>query len=255
MQRLTPRFLEKVWGSNNLRPLFPNRPEKIGEVWLEGTSALPLLLKFIFTTGKLSVQVHPPDDYARQHHNSAGKTEMWYVVAAEPKSQVAVGFREPITCERLREASLSGEIEQLLQWYDARPGDAFFLPAGTVHAIGAGLVLCEVQQQSDITYRLYDYGRDRELHLDHALAVSSLEPFDPRAEAWEGLLVACNYFTTSLIKVRGSTDIGSWKDQFVVTLRGRGRIGRDATGPGDAWFGRPDGPAEGDMDLLVAAAS
>ena len=99
---------------------------------------------------------------------------------------------------------MSGEIEHLLQWYDARPGDTFFLPAGTVHAIGGGLVMCEIQQPSDVTYRLYDYGRGRELHLDHALAVSHREPYDPRAEATEGVLVACDYFTTSLVKVRGT---------------------------------------------------
>lgn len=253
IERLTPRFLEKVWGSTQLAPLFPNRGEKIGEVWLESDHSLPLLLKFIFTTEKLSVQVHPDDEYAGRHHNSKGKTEMWHVVAAQPGAQVAAGFTGCITLSELREASKSGAIEQLLQWYDARPGDTFFLPAGTVHAIGGGLVMCEIQQQSDITYRLYDYGRDRELHLEHGLAVSHREPYDPRAEASEGLLVACDYFTTSLTKVRGSAELPANVGQFVVVTRGSGSVGGKAAHAGDAFFADSvDVPVEGQLELLIA---
>jgi mannose-6-phosphate isomerase len=163
--------LEKVWGSTQLEPWFPNSEKKIGEVWLEGEN-LPLLVKFLFTTEALSVQVHPE-----------GKTEMWHVLAAEPGAKVAAGFHAPISEERLRSASLSGEIEDLLEWHDARPGDTFFLPAGVVHAIGPGLTLCEVQQYSDVTYRLYDYGRPRELHLDQGVAVSRRGPHAARQSA------------------------------------------------------------------------
>ena len=254
-QRLAPRFLEKIWGSERLEPLFPNRGLRIGEAWLEGSDPLPLLIKFIFTTEKLSVQVHPGDEYAARHHNSKGKTEMWHVVAAEPGAQVAAGFVEPLSQEQLREAAESGKIEQLLQWYDARPGDTFFLPAGTVHAIGGGLVMCEIQQQSDVTYRLYDYGRGRELHLDHGLAVSHREPYDPRAESTEGLLVACDYFTTSLVKVRGSLELPG-AGQFVVVIRGKGRVAGEAARPGDVWFAESGVvEAEGELDLIVASAS
>ena len=164
--RLTPSFREKIWGSTRLEPWFPNSERKIGEVWFEGVDHLPLLIKFLFTSEKLSVQVHPDDDYARVHHDSRGKTEMWHILAAEPGARIAAGFREPITTDQLTAAALSGEIEDLLAWFEAMPGDTFFIPAGTVHAIGAGLVLCEIQQHSDVTYRLYDYGRPRELHLD-----------------------------------------------------------------------------------------
>jgi mannose-6-phosphate isomerase len=251
--RLKPRFVEKPWGSKYLEPLFPNQSEKTGEVWFEADHPLPLLVKFIFTTDKLSVQVHPGDEYAALHHNSPGKTEMWHVVAAQPGAQVEVGFVEPLSKEQLREAATSGTIEPLLQKYDARPGDTFFLPAGTVHAIGPGLVMCEIQQPSDITYRLYDYNRGRELHLDHALAVSDLEPFDPRAEAREGLLVACNHFTTSLVRVRGAAELPEHAGQFVVVIGGKGSIARNATRPGDAWFAESGMvPVEGQLDLLVA---
>jgi mannose-6-phosphate isomerase len=252
-QRLKPRFLEKIWGSKQLEPLFPNQSEKTGEVWLEADHPLPLLVKFIFTTDKLSVQVHPGDEYAALHHNSKGKTEMWHVVAAQPGAQIAAGFVEELSKEQLRKGALSGEVEQLLQWYDARPGDTFFLRAGTVHAIGAGLVMCEIQQQSDITYRLYDYGRGRELHLDHALSVSDLEPYDPRAEATEGLLVACNYFTTSLVKVRSSAELPDRAGQFIIAIQGKGSVARDAARAGDAWFSESGAvPVEGQMELLVA---
>src|SRR5579872_6074020 len=159
MHRLTPSFREKPWGSTHLAPWFPNPATRIGEVWFE-TDALPVLVKFLFTTEKLSVQVHPEDDYARTHHDSRGKTEMWHILAAEPGAKIAAGFREGLSAEQLKSASLSGEIEQMLEWFDASPGDTFFIPAGTVHAIGAGLTLCEIQQHSDITYRLYDYGRN-----------------------------------------------------------------------------------------------
>lgn len=253
IERLTPRFLEKVWGSTHIEPLFPHRDAKIGEVWLEAGHPLPLLLKFIFTTEKLSVQVHPGDEYAALHHQSSGKTEMWHVVAAQPGAQVAVGFRDPLSRDELREASLSGKIEQLLEWYDAKQGDTFFLPAGTVHAIGPGLVMCEIQQQSDITYRLYDYGRPRELHLDHALAVSHRGPYDPRAESTEGILVACDYFTTSLVKVRGATELPERAGQFIVAIRGKGSVDRDPARPGDAWFAESGAvQVEGELELLVA---
>ena len=136
-RRLAPRFLEKIWGSTRLEPWFQSGGEKIGEVWFE-TPDIPLLVKFLFTTDKLSVQVHPGDDYARLHHDSRGKTEMWHVLAAGPGAKIAAGFREPITPEQFKSAAASGEIEDLLQWYEARPGDTFFIPAGTVHAIGGG---------------------------------------------------------------------------------------------------------------------
>ncbi|MGA3203432.1 MAG: type I phosphomannose isomerase catalytic subunit [Bryobacteraceae bacterium] len=242
MIRLTPAFKEKVWGSTRLEPLFPNSQNKIGEVWFEGVDDLPLLIKFLFTTEKLSVQVHPNDAYARLHHGSRGKTEMWYVLAAEPGAQVAAGFRETITPQRLREASLSGEIEDMLQWFDAAPGDVFFIPAGTVHAIGAGLTLCEIQEHSDITYRLHDYGRPRELHLDRGVEVSHLGPHSPRQKTNRNspldLLVSCPYFSTSRLSISNSTQYiaPSGVSQFLVLLEGSGTINGQPMRAGEVWY-------------------
>ncbi len=136
---------------------------------------MPLLVKFLFTSDNLSVQVHPNDEYAAKHHEgSRGKTEMWHILRAEPGAKIAFGVRVPVTKEELRTAAESGAIVDLLNWIPVRPGETYFIPAGTVHAIGGGLVICEVQQLSDVTYRLYDYkrvdkdGKERELHLDHS---------------------------------------------------------------------------------------
>jgi len=238
MIRLTPSFKEKVWGSTRLAPLFPASDVKIGEVWFEGVENLPLLIKFLFTTEKLSVQVHPNDEYARQHHDSRGKTEMWHVLHAEPGAKIAAGFREPITPHQLREASLSGEIEHLLQWFDAAPGDTFFIPAGTVHAIGAGLTLCEIQQHSDVTYRLYDYGRPRELHLDQALSVSNLGPHQARRQAKGEVLVSCPFFTTSKLCITNPTShiLSPDHPELVVVTAGSGVLGPHQVTAGEVWY-------------------
>jgi mannose-6-phosphate isomerase len=238
MIQLTPAFKEKVWGSTHLEPLFPNSTQKIGEVWFEGIDNLPLLIKFLFTSEKLSVQVHPNDDYAREHHNSRGKTEMWHVLRAEPGAQIAAGFRESITPQQLREASLSGEIENLLQWFDAAAGDTFFIPAGTVHAIGAGLTLCEIQQHSDVTYRLYDYGRPRELHLDQAARVSHLRPHAARWLADGKILVSCPYFTTSKLCISDSVKHVSSPDtmELIVILDGSGTLAGFPVKAGEVWY-------------------
>ena len=237
MIRLTPTFKEKVWGSTHLEPLFPNSQTKIGEVWFEGVDNLPLLIKFLFTTEKLSVQVHPNDDYARKHHDSLGKTEMWHVLAAEPGAQIAAGFREPITAQRMREAALSGEIENLLQGFDAAPGDTFFIPAGTVHAIGAGLTLCEIQQHSDVTYRLYDYGRPRDLHLDQAVAVSHFGLHSARQQPHGNLLVSSPYFTTSKLCISSPrSNIPLRTKDLLVFIDGSGTVDGHPTRAGDVWF-------------------
>jgi mannose-6-phosphate isomerase len=141
---------------------------RIGEICYEaeGPEPLPILVKWLFTSEKLSIQVHPNDIQAQARGMPSGKEECWYIVDAEPDAVLGMGTKTPLDAEALRTASLSGEIEQLMDWKPVKPGDYFYIPAGTVHAIGAGITLVEVQQYADITYRLYDYGRPRELHLE-----------------------------------------------------------------------------------------
>lgn len=227
---------EKVWGSPETEPWYRN-PEgrKIGEIWFAASDSAPLLVKLLFTSDNLSVQVHPGDAYAREHHKSRGKTEMWHVLRAEPGSKIALGLRHKVTPERLREAALSGEIMDLLNWVPARRGDTFFVPSGTIHAIGGGLALCEIQQHSDITYRLHDYGRPRELHLDHALAVSHREP--AAASATVRLPLECAYFRTERFTVSGlNTMVRSPERNTVfIALEGTGSIAGEPFQAGEAW--------------------
>ena len=176
-RRLATRMVEKVWGCDHLpAPFRAPSNARIGEIWFEPPPELPqLLVKYLFTSEKLSVQVHPGDADALP--GEEGKEECWLVLDAEPGASLAIGFREQVTSERIEAAARDGSIEDLLEWHEARAGDVFYLPAGTVHAIGPGLALVEVQQASDTTFRLYDYGRPRELHLDRAMAVARGEPY------------------------------------------------------------------------------
>jgi mannose-6-phosphate isomerase len=170
-------MVERPWGREALPAPFVAPPgEKVGEVWFEPPAALDaLLVKYLFTSEALSVQVHPSDIDAPA--GKRGKEECWYVIAAEPDAKLGIGFKAPISAEAIRAAALDGGIENQLAWHPARAGDFFYIPAGTVHAIGPGLSLVEVQQNSDMTYRLYDYGRPRELHLDAGIAVANGRPY------------------------------------------------------------------------------
>jgi mannose-6-phosphate isomerase len=250
LRRIEPSFRERVWGVTNLEPWFPNQHQRIGEVWFE-QSELPLLIKFLFTSANLSVQVHPNDEQAREF-NSFGKTEMWHILAAEPTAErrpkIAAGFREPISPERLRESAVSGEIEQLLEWHDAAPGDTFFIPAGTVHAIGAGITLCEIQQNSDITYRLYDYGRGRELHLDQGVNVSHRGPSAARVRPKGDVLVDCDYFRVQ----RGGSDSSGLR--LLIVIGGTGEINGESAKAGEVWMADEALKLHGQLKLLTASA-
>lgn len=178
MSNLLPvRMVERPWGRASLPAPFVTPPGgRIGEVWFEPPPQLAaLLVKYIFTSEALSVQVHPSDAQAPDGHR--GKEECWLILDAQPGARLGIGFAAEIGAEALREAALDGSIERLLAWHTVAAGDFFYIPAGTVHAIGAGISLIEVQQNSDITYRLYDYGRPRELHLDAGMAVARGEPY------------------------------------------------------------------------------
>ncbi|MBX9797208.1 class I mannose-6-phosphate isomerase [Sphingomonas sp.] len=179
-QTLSTRRVEKPWGRTQLWPAFddpaPGAPP-IGEIWFEGEGDPDLLVKYLFTSEKLSVQVHPDDEAARARGHARGKDEAWVILAAEPDSTIALGTLAPMTRDELAMAARDGSIEALLDWKPVKAGDVFYSPAGTVHAIGAGITLVEVQQNVDLTYRLYDYGRPRELHLEDGVAVADPVPF------------------------------------------------------------------------------
>ncbi|HKT84560.1 MAG TPA: class I mannose-6-phosphate isomerase [Novosphingobium sp.] len=174
------RQVEKPWGKDALpEPFETPQGRRIGEIWFEPPSELPqLLVKYIFTSEKLSVQVHPSDAQTlAKGMGRQGKEECWLILDAEPGATLGIGFRENLSADAMRAAALDGSIEELMLWHEVSPGDFFYIPANTVHAIGAGVSLIEVQQNSDITYRLYDYGRPRELHLEEGIAVAKAEPY------------------------------------------------------------------------------
>lgn len=241
---LQATFVERIWGATDLAPIFENPDGKrIGEVWLTAEPPLPLLFKFIFTSEKLSVQVHPSGDAG------TGKTEMWHILSTKPGATVAAGFIREVSVEEARTAALDGTIENLLQSIPVQSGDSVFIPAGTVHAIGAPLVLFEVQQNSDITYRLYDYGRPRELHLDQGLAISHLT-LHPGISPKQGeLLASCEYFVVERISV---TEPRSIRDAVVTAIEGEGTIDAHIFRPGMSYQVEGEAILEGRLEAIVA---
>lgn len=179
-RKLPVRQVEKPWGRSTLPPPFTAvAGNRVGEIWFEPPTELDaLLIKYIFTSEALSVQVHPSDDQTEAAGlGRQGKEECWLILDAEPGARLGIGLKDPADAETLRAAAQDGSIERLLDWHTVSAGDFFYIPANTIHAIGAGISLIEVQQNSDITYRLYDYGRPRELHLADGLAVSKGEAY------------------------------------------------------------------------------
>lgn len=217
-------YHEKVWG--RLRGEI-----KLGEIW---ALAHPLLLKFIFSSEKLSVQVHPGDDYAGLPENSLGKTECWTILDAGPGARLAVGLKRPMSRDEIRAAILNQTIEEELGWIEVRRGDFVFVPWGTVHAIGPGVTLCEVQEHSDVTYRLYDYGRGRQMHLEQGLevirhhpAAGKLEPV--RLESGpqgHDFLVACRHFAVERFTsaTERSDAVDPARFEVLVFIAGEGEI-------------------------------
>lgn len=177
---LPTRTVEKPWGRDDLpAPFVAPAGERIGEIWFERPAEMPeLLVKYLFTSEKLSVQCHPSDAQTQARGlGKQGKEECWLVIDAEPGATLGIGFDRHLSAEEMRTAALDSSIEDLLTWHEVTPGDFFYIPANTVHAIGGGCSIIEIQQNSDITYRLYDYGRPRELHLDEGIAVARGEPY------------------------------------------------------------------------------
>jgi mannose-6-phosphate isomerase len=306
--RIEPTFSPRIWGSCSLAPLYPektNLAEPIGEAWLTDINCrvangafagktlaeawrempaewrganfaepgdFPLLVKFIFPTDKLSIQVHPDDAYASIHEKAAGgrgKTEMWHAVSVKPGASLLLGLRAGVTREKFLEALQNHTLEDLFHRLFVHAGDTFFVPARTPHTIGADMVICEVQQYSDLTYRVYDYGRvdasgkPRELHIEKALAVMNFDstsggkvPPRPwikgRESAGLNHLVECAYFSVDRIDVDRMIHFNAMKPKpgpghfgLLVVLSGEGfltwRPARHTQGsiplkPGDCWF-------------------
>ena len=182
IEHASVQVVHKPWGVADLNPWsgIDGSGDAVGELWFQRPdkdAPVPaLLLKLLFTSEPLSIQVHPDDAFARSIGLPNGKTEAWYILAALPDARIALGLKRHLTPQELRASITDGSIADLAQWRPAQRGDVIFVPAGTIHAIGAGIVLAEIQQHSDATFRLFDYGRQRELHAESAVAVSDAGP-------------------------------------------------------------------------------
>lgn len=264
--KLVARHVEKPWGRATLPIPVDGHDgdERIGEIWFtrDDDRPMPLLVKLLFTSERLSIQVHPDDEQARTRGLPAGKTECWYVTAAEPDAVLGIGTREPVDSDRLRALALDGGIETMMDWKPVRPGDFFVIPAGTVHAIGAGVSLVEIQQNSDVTYRLYDYGRPRELHLDDGVAVSRAEPYPDglsmrTGDGSEGcqLLVENTHFT--VVKGTDPTTIMARLGDgpvWMVPIEGEVTSGKDRAQPGECLLIEAGEPTFSPETLVLAAS-
>jgi mannose-6-phosphate isomerase len=296
LSRLEPFFSPRIWGQRSLAPWYPekvNLPELLGEAWLtafdsrvtngpfagktlreawhampekwRGTrnaslADFPVLIKFIFPNDKLSIQVHPDDAYAAKHEQNAGgrgKTEMWHMVSASDGAEIMFGLKPGVDKNCFLRSLQANTVETLLEHLPVQTGETYFVPAGTQHAMGAGLVVCEIQEYSDLTYRVYDFGRTdasgkpRELHIQKAMEVTNFGPtrggkMEPLAlhspEAKKYLLAACEYFATERWDCHKTTHIESDPGEFqvFVILNGAGAFYDSerafAFRPGEAWF-------------------
>lgn len=280
IEKLTPAFKDYLWGGTKLRDVYGKDCdfEKIAESWELSTHSagesviaggefdgltlnqyiekagkevlgknpqafenFPVLIKFIDAKDPLSIQVHPSDEYALEVEKEYGKTEMWYVMDCEEGASLYFGVNRPVSKEEFRAKLEDNTILEVLNKVDVHKGDCFFIEAGTIHAIGAGTMICEIQQNSNTTYRVYDYarrgadGKLRELHVDKALDVSKLTPSDTadkQAEAKaicggsEKLLATCKYFTTHKYEVDTAIEIDVDENSFAsfVFLTGEGKV-------------------------------
>jgi mannose-6-phosphate isomerase len=265
---LKPWFSERVWGKSDLKPWFAETGTKelVGEAWLTGPLCVvengpfagqtlasvgaklggefPLLVKILFPADKLSVQVHPDDAQAQALGETRGKTECWYVLEAETGATVALGLKPGVGAEEVAASVDSGTMESLMEHVPVSVGDMLFVDAGTVHAIGPGVVLLETQQTSDVTYRLYDYGRPRELHLEKGLQVmkshTAAGKIAPRVMDGFTRLIEQKYFVVDRFDVAsaGKVTVAFDGAGCLVGLAGRGVVisseGQVELGPGKA---------------------
>ena len=243
------RVVHKPWGVGDLQPWssVDGSSDAVGELWFERAKkdapTPALLVKLLFTSEPLSIQVHPDDTFARAMGMPNGKSEAWYILSAKPDAQIGVGLKHQITPQQLRASIRDGSIAELVHWRTVAKDDAIYIPAGTVHTIGAGIVLAEIQQRSDATFRLFDYGRSRELHEDNGVAVAHpwplRTPCNPtRLTAERTVLVASRHFVLERAELSGGS---SWAllaepETWILVLDGHAAIGLTAASIGQAIF-------------------
>jgi mannose-6-phosphate isomerase len=243
------RVVHKPWGVRDLQPWssLDGSSDAIGELWFERADkhAPPpaLLLKLLFTSEPLSIQVHPDDTFARALGMPNGKSEAWYILSAEPDAKVGVGLKHQVTLQHLRASIQNGSITELVDWRPVAKGDVIYIPAGTIHAIGAGIVLAEIQQRSDATFRLFDFGRQRELDEDNGVAVAHPWPLRPAGNpiqitAARTALVASRHFVLERVEFAAGS---SWAllaeaETWLLVLDGHAAIGLTNASIGQAIF-------------------
>jgi mannose-6-phosphate isomerase len=245
--------LPKPWGIFDLRPWSNAHHEDgaIGEIWYErsGREAAEssLLLKILFTNQPLSIQVHPDDAFAHSIGLPHGKTEAWYVLRAAPEAKVALGLNRRLTPQQLRAAVDDGSISNLVVWQAVSSGDAIFVPAGTIHAIGAGLVIAEIQQRSDATFRLFDHGRQRALHVENAVAAADAGPAHVQGHPVQltderTLLISSPYFVVERIELPPNSTwrLDGERETWFLVLSGDARAKSFDMNIGDALFVQSD---------------
>lgn len=265
-RKLIEKRVEKVWGRRDLPEMFGGLhggEEPLGEIWFEDPAGedAELLVKYLFTSEKLSIQVHPDSQAARRRGHARGKDEAWIILKAEPGATIGIGLLEPVSREQLRQAALDGSIEQLVDWRAVAAGEILYSPAGTIHAIGPGLTLIEVQQNVDLTYRLYDYGRPRELHLDKGIEVADRVPYQSPVKAYlrsdgreilaEGRAFILERWSRPLTEIlHGTLDRPVW----LVPVSGTGSISGKPMAPGSVWLADGDASLslDEDSELFVA---
>jgi len=247
------RVVSKPWGSTDLLPWSDIQPDDvaIGELWFQrpdaNAPASALLLKLLFTKEPLSIQVHPSDAFAQSIGLVNGKTEAWYILSATAEAKVAVGLKRQLTAQQLRAAIEDGSIADLIQWHRVWKDDVIFVPAGTIHAIGPGLVLAEIQQRSDTTFRLFDHGREREIHVDNAVAAANAGPAEcqsipSRLSDARSVLVASPHFVLEHIDLPPNS---TWKldaeqETWVLVIEGHVQVGLMNAFVGEAIFVQAD---------------
>jgi mannose-6-phosphate isomerase len=253
IEHASVQVVRKPWGTDDLHPWnsMDVSGDPVGELWFQRTdkdAPIPaLLLKLLFTSEPLSIQVHPDDAFARSIGLPNGKTEAWYILSAVPGARIGVGLKRHLTPQELRASIRDGSIAGLTQWRPAVKGDIILIPAGTIHAIGGGIVLAEIQQHSDATYRLFDYGRKRELHEDSAVAVSDAGPVQTQSgpqplTAARTVLIANPHFVLERIELPANSNwvLNADRETWILVIEGRARIGQTNTTVGDAFFVEAD---------------